>query len=331
MNEKSKRIYNAVTEIDDELVEEAETGSGGARKQRVRFAVIAAAAVLVLSAIAAGTAMRVGRSAGPGESAHADGFTSTDVPGTDASSAEESETENDAQVKDYSPVPISSLSIPSANVNSSIHGDGRADIALLREKDIVSGRSISIIEGRVTNVYTKEYVYRYRTAGEEWDTIDKTWTCIYEIEIGKVWYGDEFSAGQTVVVEDEWNGPVEPVTVPVEGRTYVFPIEKMVSNEIYHIQWVRPRIEGEVTGETERTSRYEARDAFLFRITKTDGGEYLVHTGYTTLTAEPCRHVIIDDESILGGITPYFSDKIRLLDGEEFAARMDDLIGKYLK
>lgn len=327
MTEKSKRLYNAITEIDDGLVEEAGNAAGAARTRRVRLAILAAAVVLVLAAAAATAAMRAGRSAGQGGPAQAADVLPTDAP-TGSSPDRENETDKTGTERDYSPVPISSLSIPPADFKSSVQEGVAADIGPFREEEISNSRAI--IEGKVTKVYRREYAYRYRTAGEEWDTIDKTWTVVYEVEIGKVWYGDGFSVGETVVIEDEWNGPAEQTVAPVEGRTYVFPVGERSDMEFVHLRWWRPRIEGEVTGETEYTSPYGALDSFYFRITKTDDGEYLVYTGYPTLTAEPCRRVTVDDGSLDGELS-YLKDEIRLLDGEEFAARMNELIGKYLK
>lgn len=321
---KEERLLSVISNIDADIIEEADAPAAGRRTSRPVGFILLAAAVVLLAAATAAAAMLAGRMPGA----------ETPAPASDAVSSGVSETEEGPPEKDYSPVPISSLSIPEAKARPDLRGGSEADIGPFREEYVAY--SCAILEGKVTKVYPMEYTYKFKSPGEKngekWETVTgKTWTVVYELEIGKVWYGDGFSVGQTVVIEDEWNGSCDETLAPAEGRTYVFPIGKRTDNEFSYLKFVRPRIEGEVTGETEFSSPYGAIDSFYIKITKTDDGEYLVYTGYPTLTAEPCRHVIIDDESVLGGITSYFTDKIRLLDGEEFAARMDEMIEKYLR
>ena len=299
------------------------------RIMKIRFAVIAAAVVMILlaTAVAAlGIATRNGDS---------DIETERGIP-TEAVATPESEIPMESfatpdKERDYSPVMLSSLLIPDAEIAPGITASGKeADIAPFKEESV--GCCCAIIEGKVTGVTPKRYTSEYHWIGEQWNTIYYTNTVLYEIKIEKVWYGDGFEVGQTFLLEDDEISICDPIMTYRVGRTYVIPVINH-GYELNHLVIQKPRIDSEITGDTEYESPYGSIYPYGFpQITKTDDGKYLTLTDFPTLTSEPCVHVIVDDGSEFADsfeMTDFLRDKLRLIDGDVFAERMEELVSKY--
>ena len=321
-------------EIREEMKEHAagaavEAAERRTRTTKVRFAVIAAAVVMILLAtatVALGIATRNGDS---------DIETERGIP-TEAVAASEREIPTESidvpdEERDYNPVNLSGLLIPEAEIASGITADGRkADIASFKEESV--GCCCAIIEGKVTGVTPKRYTSEYHWIGEQWNTIYYTNTVLYEIKIEKVWYGDGFEVGQTFLLEDDEISICDPIMTYRVGRTYVIPVINH-GYELNDLVINAPRIDGEITGDTEYVSPYGSIYPYGFpQITKTDDGKYLTLTDFPTLTSEPCVHVIVDDGSEYADsfeMTDFLRDKLRLIDGDVFAERMEELVSKY--
>ena len=288
-----------------------------ARMTKIRFAVIAAAVIMILVATAAaalGIATRNG-----------DLNTETEraIP-TESVAVPDEE-------RDYSPVNLISLLIPEADIAPGVTAGGRkADIASFKEEAV--GCCCTIIEGTVTGVTPKRYTSEYHWTGEQWNRINYTNTVLYEIKIEKVWYGDEFEVGQTFLLEDDEISICDPIMTYRVGRTYVIPVINH-GYELFNLVIQKPRIDSEITGDTEYESPYGSIYPYGFpQITKTDDGKYLTLTDFPTLTREPCVHVIVDDGSEYADsfeMTNFLRDKLRLIDGDVFSDRMEELVSKY--
>lgn len=321
MINKSIRLYQAITDIDDSIIEEAQHNNTAQKTRKVFYvAVIAAAAAacvilvgVLLYSGAVGGARGGGSLAGGGE-----------IPAGGSEDIEE---------RDYSPIAYKDLALPKANVipggGDMTYGSGgaSADIGTFDER-LLSGDGIStsccgILEGKILQIYPKEYAVDFYDDkfGEVQLFHGKAYSVVYEMEIEKVWYGDDFAAGQTLLVEDEYF-QLDPLASLIEGRTYVIPIYEagdQIGEAVYSVHELAP-------GDFTRDSIYSTVYPYHPQITKTEDGNYLVTSDWQTLTTDPCREIIADEDDF----EPYYQDKLRLVYGDDFAERLHLLVQEQL-
>ncbi|MBR3262667.1 MAG: hypothetical protein IKF93_06075 [Lachnospiraceae bacterium] len=316
MMDKNIRLFQAITDIDDAIIEEAQRNKTSQKNSKVFYtAVIAAAAaacvilvgVLLYSGAIGGG--RGGSMAGGGE-----------IPAGGGADIEE---------RDYSPIAYKDLALPTANGipggADMTYGSGgaSADITTFNESNLQEISCCGILEGKILQIYPKEYAVDFYDDkfGEVQLFHGKAYSIVYEMEIEKVWYGDDFAAGQTFLVEDEYF-QLDPLASLVEGRTYVIPIYvagDQIGEAIYSVHELAP-------GDFTRDSIYSTVYPYHPQITKTEDGNYLVTSDWQTLTADPCREVIADEDDF----EPYYQDKLRLVYGDDFAERLHLLVQEQL-
>ncbi len=317
MMNKSLRLFQTITDIDDSFIEEAQRNKTSQKKGKLFYAAViaaaAAACVILVGVLLYSGVIGGGRSggsmAGGGEIPAGGGV--------------------DIEERDYSPIAYKDLALPTANGipggADMTYGSGgaSADITTFNESNLQEISCCGILEGKILQIYPKEYAVDFYDDkfGEVQLFHGKAYSIVYEMEIEKVWYGDDFAAGQTFLVEDEYF-QLDPLASLVEGRTYVIPIYEagdQIGEAIYSVHELAP-------GDFTRDSIYSTVYPYHPQITKTEDGNYLVTSDWQTLTADPCREVIADEDDF----EPYYQDKLRLVYGDDFAERLYLLVQKQL-
>ena len=150
MMDKNIRLFQAITDIDDAIIEEAQRNKTSQKNSKVFYtAVIAAAAaacvilvgVLLYSGAIGGG--RGGSMAGGGE-----------IPAGGGADIEE---------RDYSPIAYKDLALPTANGipggADMTYGSGgaSADITTFNESNLQEISCCGILEGKILQIYPKEY------------------------------------------------------------------------------------------------------------------------------------------------------------------------------
>lgn len=175
-----------------------------------------------------------------------------------------------------------------------------------------------IIEGIVTNIYTRHYTYdTYNDKFKKNGTLQHiTDTVVYEIAVDKTWYGADM-AGQTILIEDT-DYFTEPVFYVKSGGRYVLPLyeygDKLdVADDEY------------ASGDIKRDSIYSTVCQYHPQIEVTDDGYYLISKDWTTLTSVNAKDVIMDTEDLKDS---YFKNKMCLIDADTFAEQMEILVSR---
>lgn len=298
MTESCIRLYHAVTNIDDSIIEEAQSAVPAKQAGHAKGRLVAAAAVLC--AVLAG-ALLFGKL----------------LP--DPAEREALQAPPTSSVRDYSPIRYGDLSLAAAQAHSDLSAisDGSLlDIKAFDESCLKD--CCGILEGTITRMDSRHYTYDYYDdkfgpAELYHGFMDSV---VYELSIEKVWYGETFASGSTILVEDPFYFPDLHFALS-EGRTYVIPIFE-------YGNMMNPPTNNDITnGDLSRDSVYSTVYPFHPQILKTEDGNYLVTTDWATLAAEPCREVIMENDSDSLGD---YHDRVRLVFGDAFAERLTQVI-----
>ena len=327
MTDQGIRLYKAITDIDDTIIEEAEYQETPGKSRKVFYAALiaAAAACVILAGILlfSGVIRRDGSkdiTAGGGITA-GDAMTGGDIQTGGVA---------DAAVRDYSPIAYKDLALPEANETLEFAGlpDTSAAMCIAAFDESFLSDCCGILEGKILQIYPKEYDVNFYDDkfGEVQLFYGKSFSIVYELEIENVWYGEDFAAGETLLIEDEYY-QLNPLASLMEGRTYVIPIYECgeeISEAAYSAHELAP-------GDFTRDSIYSTIYPYHPQITRTEDGNYLLTSDWQTLAAEPCREVIINGADFdTGEEYSDYQDGFRLVYGDDFAERLSLLIQEQL-
>ena len=303
MKNSKIRLYEAIGEIDPDIVEEAGAKADESRKSPFKFRYLAMAASFCV--ILAGIilfATRAPASPQPVENAVVPEFSvkeSTISAAADQEPVSREDVSSGTAVSarteapDYSPVRYSSLLLPEAEINPELEAvSSGGDLSIVSFSESMLSDADAILEGSVGRVYSKHYPYSFYD-----DKFGKTElyhsftdTVVYEFTVEKVWYGSGFEPGTTVLIEDEYY-PIDPLSPVRQGRSYVIPIYEYGEA----IQVWTPN--GEIAqGDLTRDASYSTLYEFHPQITKTEDGNYLVASDWKTLCRTPSREVVLEGE-----------------------------------
>lgn len=310
MTDSRIRLYQAITDIDDDIIEEAQ---GITKKPTtVRFLVLAASFCIII----AGAIMLFSQNElpiYPGQNAD------LQTPSVQENPPASTTVDYTPSVPDYSAINYSSLALPAAQADPAImeqFSNYSADILPFDEAFLSD--CCGILEGTIKRIYPKHYTYDFYDDkfGETELYHSFSDSIVYELEIEKVWYGTAFTERSTILVEDQFYFPDMYFSL-MEGRTYVLPI--------YEYGDSANTLPGkEVTsGDLTRDSVYSTVYPFHPQITKTEDGCYLVTTDWPSLTTEPCRTINMEE---VDSYESFFKDKLRLVYEEDFAERILSVI-----
>ena len=315
MTDQGIRLYKAITDIDDEIIEEAQKKETPQKTGR-RFYVAMIAAAAAACVILAGVLLYSGAiGGGRGGSAAGGGIP---IPAGGGADIEE---------RDYSPIAYKDLALPEAKETTGrkdlTFGGAAVDIAAFDES--LLSDCCGILEGTILQIYPKEYDVDFYDDkfGEVQLFHGKAYSVVYEMVIENVWYGEDFAVGDTILVEDEYY-QMDPLAPLTEYRTYVIPIYEagdQIGEAAHSVHELAP-------GDFTRDSIYSTIYPYHPQITKTEDGNYLLTSDWQTLAAEPCRAVITDADDFDAG--SYYEDKFCLVYGDDFWKRLSLLIQEQL-
>ncbi|MGN0339794.1 MAG: hypothetical protein ACI4D0_04785 [Lachnospira sp.] len=222
-------------------------------------------------------------------------------------------------VKQYtSPVNYSDLLIPERTYDTGSSTASLSDITSFDESALESDNCSMIVEGTITNVYTKHYKYdiyddKFEKNGVLHAAKD---TVVYELLISKTWYGRDVS-GETILVEDVtyFLDNIYPV---VKGGKYVLPLYEYGDTLRTIHEWAG--------GDISRESRYSTIYPYHPQIEVTKDGWYIVSNDWTTLISQDAVKIDMDTMES----DNYYYDKMYLIDKESFERQMNLLISQRL-
>lgn len=317
MTESQIRLYHAITNIDDDIIEEAQISAEKRKVSFVRYFAIAAS----FCVIAAGAILLFAQHKLPVNPPQNEDIQPSM---TQAVQPTQDVIDSTSIAPDYSAINYSNIALPSAQVDAFLmeqYAGVSIDIAPFDEAFL--SECCGVLEGTVTRIYPKHYTYDFYDDkfGETELYHSYADTVVYELEIEKVWYGEAFAEGSEILIEDQFFFPDSLFSLMV-GRSYVLPIYREGDT-------VRTIATKEVaSGDLSRDSVYSTKYPFHPQITRTEDGCYLVTTDWPSLTAAPCRVVNMEAETEYEG---FFKDKFRLVYEEDFSVRLMSLIHMQLE
>lgn len=310
MTDSRIRLYQAITDIDDDIIEEAQ---GITKKPTiVRFLALAASFCIII----AGAIMLFSQNKFPVyPSQNADLQTPNVLENPPAPTT----VDNTSSVLDYSAINYNSLALPAAQADPAMMEQfSNYSVDVLPFDEAFLSDCCGILEGTIKRIYSKHYTYDFYDDkfGETELYHSFSDSIVYELEIEKVWYGTAFTERSTILVEDQFFFPDMYFSL-MEGRTYVLPIYEY-GNTVNTL----PNKEV-ASGDLTRDSVYSTVYPFHPQITKTEDGCYLVTTDWPTLTTAPCRAINMEE---IDSYESFFKDKLRLVYEEDFAERILSVI-----
>ena len=200
-------------------------------------------------------------------------------------------------------------------------GTSTMDIIPFAEENLYAGQTqVEFWEVTVTGMEAKEY--RYDVASDKFQPDGvlhrQDQTMVYQVQVEQVWWGQSVQAGDTVLLEDLSYGEIDLGCLLSIGGRYVLPV--------YQQGDTLPVWEEVVSGDIALTSSYGIYYPYQPPIQRTTDGDYLLPSGWVTLT-EISRPVEMD-LSVPENEFEYYTDKMRLVAGEDFARQMAVLIQK---
>lgn len=187
--------------------------------------------------------------------------------------------------------PLPESGVPSSAVQRPQEGVPSMDIAAFDES--MMANASALVEGTVTAVYVKDYLYDIPSDKFEENGVlhGQTRTLVYEFTITQILFGGgSFSTGQTIRVESLcFNGCYETDKPPYAlqtGRTYVLPLT--TENSVRFIETTN----GPLTPEGQYSIVYP----FAPQIEKTLAGQYVFHSLWSSLWDESTSNVITQED-----------------------------------
>lgn len=254
----------------------------------------------------------------------------------------------------FLPVSYSSLQFPQGqivpDVISHYGSGGQSSAEILPFDEDMLSHCCAILEGTVTDMYLK--TYSYDTYGDKFGEKEiyhnQASSVVYELTVGKVWYGDESLSGSSVLIEDETYLVDSCFSLKV-GCDYVIPL-----SDTGQEKWIREEYAG---GDLTRDSRYTTLYPHHPQIEVTADGKYLVSTDWQTLCSADDANVYMDVPADLGvygdtlveyhpenragedGLITtewrtllisaydanYYYDRMKLIEGDKFFIRLNQL------
>jgi|GEM_PF-5979969 len=318
MTDSRIRLYQALTDIDDAIIEEVQsTANKRVRQSKYSFLAVAASFCLILAGVFVLFSHRIL----PADQEQPSVAQPTIIQPQQPTS---NTIDSTPSVPDYSAIDYSSLALPAAQPDPTVterFSDYSVDIAAFNEACLSD--CCGILEGTIKSIYPKHYTYDFYDDkfGESELYHGYSDSIVYELAIEKVWCGAVFEEGTTILVEDEFYFPDVFFSL-MEGRNYVIPICEYGDT-------VRASHNKDIaSGDLSRDSIYSTLYPFHPQITKTEDGCYLVTTDWQSLAAEPCRVVNMENEAEYSG---FFKDKLRLVYAEDFEKRLITIIHMQLE
>lgn len=314
---KSEKLYNAITEIDERFIEEA----GENKKNKVPFQMkwaISAACLCIAAVFGFAAINHIGK---VNENEPLDISSDKQDAITEPSEGFSPYTSEPEKVKDNSEsdgtVKYSELALPETEDNEEVLNMPviSEDIAMFDE-NMLKNQTDKIVEGKITNLYVKEYKYDvYDDKFGEGKVLHNICsTVVYEVAVDRTWYGDDIS-GQTIVIEDSTASCFDPLLTLKKGMNCVLPVyvygEKLSVGDEY------------AGGNITRDGIYSSIYPFQPPIQVTTDGSYLVCGYWKTLTAKNAKKVIMD-ENYDGS----YRNFMYLVDKDTFEQQMKVLIEK---
>ena len=306
------RLYHAITNIDDDIIDEVQSSIEKRKTSFTRYFTVAASfCVIVAGAILLFSQHKLPVNPPQDE----------DIQPPTTQTAQQTPNVIDSMptTPDYSAINYNNIELPSAQTDPVLMEQfASVSIDIAPFDEAVLSECCGILEGRITKIYSKHYTYDFYDDkfGEMELYHSYSDSIIYELEVEKVWYGTAFSEGSTILIEDQFYFP-DSYFALMEGRSYVLPIFEYGDT-------VMTGATGEIaSGDLSRDSIYCTEYPFHPQITRTEDGCYLVTTDWPSLTAGPCRVVNMEAETEYEG---FFKDKFRLVYAEDFSERMMSII-----
>ncbi len=314
---KSEKLYNAITDIDERFIEEAKGKIKNKAPSYVKWAM--SAACLCIAAALGFTAINyIGR---VNENEPVDISSDKQDAISEPSEGFSPYTSEPEEVKDNSEsdgtVKYSELALPETEENEEVLNMPvtSEDIAMFDE-NMLKNQTDKIVEGKITNLYVKEYKYDvYDDKFGEGSVLHNILkTVVYEVAVDRTWYGDDIS-GQTIVIEDSTASCFDPLLTLKKGMKCVLPV--YVYGEKLSVG------DGYAGGDITRAGIYSSIYPFQPPIQVTTDGSYLVCGYWKTLTAKNAKKVIMD-ETYDGS----YRNFMYLVDKDTFEQQMKVLIEK---
>lgn len=314
---RKEDLYESIGALNDTLIERS-----GRADKKVRLAAAAAFAALAVSLFCfwfvrfpGGMDSSAKKNPGGGEYSMRDGE-------NEALQHVEDEGENngDGPIK-YSDLKLADCAVD-GDVANQFAGSGMEGDILAFDEEMLADCS-GIVEGRIVELYSKEYVYKAvsdKFAKEE-VYVERVQTVIYKIQVERVWYQGAFYQGedlasQTILVEDQQFFP-EEVFALKKGRRYVIPFYE-AGSEIWGSFGGGSRyLEGDVT----RDSVYSTFYIHHPQIEVTEDGCYIVPDDWETLCAGEAREIVMD-VGVYSAEGEFYENRMRLVSGAVFEEQM---------
>ena len=322
---REERMLNLLGQIDNEYILEAAPRKKAGRKKAWHkwMAVAACLCLIAVSAITmtdwripTGDGQTDEGAGGPMPEENSDGY--NPIPGgqiTENTQDPDAQTQQTEYVS--SPVYYGSLMFSDAELNiEALSLPEEADILPFDESLLSQDGCCMIVEGTIVNLYVKQYDYDVHD--DKFDKNDimhmQASTVVYEIAVGKTWYGEDVSGG-TITVEDAAYF-AEPALAVKTGRRYVLPLYEY-GDTIWTLG--HEYVGGDITRESRFSTVYPQHP----QIEVTDDGFYFVPQDWTTLTSKNAREVIMNN---LDQEYAYYRDKMYLVDSDSFTSQISVLV-----
>ena len=326
---KEERMLDVLSQIDSEYIMEATPGKKAAKKSAwLKWSVAVACLCLIAITTFAVFIWHTPASDGYADAGEGDSLTDRDSNGYDSipggqigdnTEVSQQGTETQTPQTEYitSPIYYSNLMFSEGELNVEAFSlSGNSDVLPFDESVLTQDECCLIIEGTIVNLYVKHYDYDiyYDKFGENDVTHVRADTVVYEIAVDKTWLGEDIS-GETIIVEDTAYF-AEPILAVKTGRRYVLPLYEYGET----IWTLGHEYAG---GDITRESRYSTVYPYHPQIEVTDDGFYIIPQGWTTLTSQKAREIIMND---LDEEYSNYQDKMYLVESDTFENQMIVLI-----
>lgn len=252
-------------------------------------------------------------------------------------------------------VNYSSLNLPIGQIDADVimqYGSSSAAVDIAAFDESMLSDCCAVLEGEITDMYVKHYNYDtyHDKFGEKEQYHNMSSSVVYELEVDKVWYGDKFLPGTSVLVEDTFYLTDSYFSLKI-GCSYVIPIYS--SGETIYL-----RTEEYAGGDITKDSSYSTLYPHHPQIEVTMDGNYVVTDDWKTLCSGDAIEINMDtfdgrniEDTLIeyhpqlnseeGGFVTtewrtllisrydanYYYNKVKLIEADAFRDRLLRLIG----